>query len=184
MDINDLFTEQGMRNTTSEQRDFWMNDAVQIRQVAQIIQARLANSQIDGDGAGAAARRARKAARPWIQAARLLEKAAARMEAANAVYLREVLELPDRRAKELARKEKRRERLGIAAAAAKDGIAGSLTQSTQTLHHGATPVGNPQVNTTAQPQPVYTNPSFYLPPQPAGQGIPDIGDLFGTEATG
>jgi hypothetical protein len=178
MDMDALMTQQGMRAMTEEQRDTWTNDAVQIRQIAQVIQARLTHTHIDGDGTGTASRRARKVVRPLTQAARLLEKAAARMEAANALYLREVLELPDRRAKELARKEKRRERLGIAAAAAKDGIAGSLAQSTTTLHHGPTPVGNPQVTPAGQPQPVYTNPAFHMPPTQAGRDIPSIGDLF------
>jgi len=178
MDMDALMSQQGWRGWTEEQRDYWTNDAVQIRQMAQVIQARLTHTHIDGDTTATAARRARKVVKPLVRAAKMLEKAAAQMEAANALYVRDVLELPERRSSQQQRKELRRHKLGIAATAARAGIAESLTTSTQTLHHGATPVGNPQVTPTAQAQPVYTNPSFYLPPQPAGQGIPDIGDLF------
>lgn len=181
MDIERLMTQQGMRDWTDEQRDTWTNDAVQMRQAAQIIQVRLANTRIDGDNTGTAARRARKVVRPLIQAARQLEKAAARIEGANAIYLREVLELPDRRAKDLERKALRRQKLGIAATSTHTAIGESLTQSTHALHHG-TPVGNPQVN-PVQAQPVYTHPQhFNYAPQHTGQAIPSIGDLFDQEA--
>jgi len=178
MDINNLFTEQGMRNDTGEQRDTWMNDAQQIRQLAQIIQARLVNTRIDGDGTGSAGRRARKVIRPWVQAARLLEKAAAKMEGANAVYLREVVELPARRAKELERKELRRQRLGIAASATQQKVAQSLHTSAHTLN-GSPQYGNPQV-TPVQAAPQYTPPMPYqfAPSASSGQPVGDIADLF------
>ena len=179
MDMNNLFTEQGMRDATGEQRDTWVNDAVQIRQIAQIIQARVANTQIDGDSTGSASRRARKVARPWQQAARLLEKAAARMEAADALYQREVLELPDRRVKALERKEMRRHRLGIAAGGAQEAIASSLQQSTAALN-GTAQVGNPQV-TPASPQPQFVSPQFTFPTPTGTDQIPSIGDLFGKQ---
>jgi hypothetical protein len=178
MDMDALMTRQGMRDMTEEQRDTWANDAVQIRQIAQIIQARLANTHIDGDSTGTAARRARKVVKPLVRAARLLEKAAAQMEGANALYVREVLELPERRSNQMERKELRRHKLGIAAATAKTGITDSLTASTQALHHGTTtPTGNPQV--TAAQQPVYTNPNHYnFAPQTSADQLPPIGDFF------
>jgi hypothetical protein len=177
MDMDALMSKQGMRNWTEEQRDYWTNDAVQMRQMAQVIQARLAHTHIDGDSAGTASRRARKVVRPLIQAARLLEKAAARMEAGNALYVREVLELPERRSTQQERKELRRQRLGIAASSTRAAVADSLTRSTNVLN-GAPPVGNPQVN-PAQQQPVYTNPQhFNFAPQQGAQDLPNIGDLF------
>jgi hypothetical protein len=178
MDMDALMTRQGMRDMTEEQRDTWANDAVQIRQLVQIIQARLAHTHIDGDSTGTAGRRARKVVKPLVRAARMLEKAAAQMEGANALYVREVLELPERRSSQVERKELRRQKLGIAAASAKAGIADSLTQSTAALHHGATPVGNPQVNPAQPQQPVYTNPQFAFPAQAATDPLPAIGDFF------
>jgi len=182
MDMDALMTPEGMRNTTSEQRDTWVNDAVQIRQMAQIIQARIANTHIEGDnGQGTARRRAGKVARRWRKAARLVEKAAAEMEAADAVYVREVVELPNRRAKELERKADRRQRLGIAAAGAKEQIAQSLTTTAHTLA-GQTPVGNPQVNAMQQPV-QYTNPhAFAFGPATQAAPLPNITDLFDQEA--
>jgi len=182
MDMDALMTQQGMRAMTEEQRDTWTNDAVQIRQLVQIIQARLAHHHIDGDTTGTAARRARKVVKPLVGAAKLLEKAAAKMEAANALYVREVLELPARRTSQQQRKELRRHKLGIAATHTRTAITDSLTTSTAALHHGATPVGNPQVN-PAQAQPLYTNPQFTFPTaQQAAAPIPSIGDLFDQEA--
>ena len=186
MDIEALMTQQGMRTFTDEQRDTFTNDAVQVRQLAQIIQARLANTAIDGDRAGSAGRRARKVARRFGKVARLLEKAAAEAEAINAVYGREVLELPARRSRELERKEQRRQRLGIAAGAAPTAVAKSLTKTTNTLAGAQPPAGNPQV-TAAQPQPKpqYVSPQPYtFPGQTADQAqpLPNIGDFFNQEA--
>lgn len=184
MDIKDLMTEQGMESWAEEQSACWTNDAVEVRQLAQIFQARLKNQSIDGDNLGAAGRRARRVAGRITKAARHLEKAAAALQGANAFYVREVLELPERRDKNRERKELRRQRLGIAASSARAAIGESLTQSTTTLHHGPTPVGNPQVNPVGQAQPLYTNPAFYMPPAASGQGVPSIGDIFDQQATG
>ncbi|WP_330328198.1 hypothetical protein [Streptomyces pseudovenezuelae] len=181
MDIEALMTQQGMRDWTDNQRDTFVNDAVQVRQLAQIIQARLALTTIEGDRAGAAGRRARKVSKRLAKVAHLLERAAAEAEGVNAAYRREVLELPARRARELEKKEARKQRLGIAASAIQDATAKSLSQSTATLH-GA-PGGNPQVNTVAQPQ--YVSPMPYpWPGQTTGQAqpIPSIGDVFNQEA--
>ncbi|MCL8016863.1 hypothetical protein [Streptomyces sp. AS02] len=179
MDMNAVMTTQGMRDTTSEQRDTWVNDAVQIRQMAQIIHARIAHTLIDGDkGQMSARRRAGKVSRKWRRAARLVEKAAAEMEAANAVYVREVVELPARRAAELERKETRRQRLGIAASTAEAAVTKSLGKSTDALH-GGTPVGNPQV-TAAQQAPQYVSPMPYQwsGSQGGAQTLPDFNELF------
>ena len=183
MDMNALMTEHGMRAWTENERDENINAATQLRQMAQIIKARLENTHIDGDraGGGHARKRARTVVRHLHRAARDLDKAAARIEAMNAVYQREVLELPARRAKELERKDLRRQRLGIAAAAAREHVGQSLTSSAHTLA-GHTPVGNPQVN-AAQSAVQYTNPHAF-PSAPASQGapLPNIGDLFNQEA--
>jgi hypothetical protein len=178
MDIDALMTQQGMRTFTDEQRETWMNDAVQMRQLAQIIQARLANTDIDGDKTGTAARRARKMAKRWGKLAGLLEQAAAQAEGINSAYVRDVLELPDRRAKHLERKEQRRHRLGIAATATHQQVAQSLHTSAHTLN-GSPQYGNPQV-TPVQPQPQYTPPMphHFAPSNSAGQPVGDIADFF------
>ncbi|MDX2658253.1 hypothetical protein PV382_18160 [Streptomyces scabiei] len=184
MDIEALMTQQGMRTFTDEQRDTWVNDAVQVRQLTQIIQARLANTEIDGDRTGSAGRRARKVARQLGKVAKLLEKAAAQVEGANATYVREVLELPERRVRELERKEQRRNRLGIAASSAQDTVAKSLTKTTNTLSGVQPQPGNTQV-TAAPPVPQYVSAQPYqFPGQATGPTtpIPDIGDFFGKEA--
>jgi hypothetical protein len=177
MDIENLMTQKGMRDFTDEQRQTFTNDAVQVRQLAQIIQARLAHTEIEGDRTGSAGRRARKVSRKLSRVARLLEKAAAETEAVNALYVREVLELPARRARELENKENRRQRMGIAASV-QDKVGKSLTTSANTLT-GAQPPVSPQVN--ADPGGVrYVNPQPYAfpgapgPQQPAG----NIADYF------
>jgi hypothetical protein len=178
MDIDALMTQQGMRAFTDDQRETWMNDAVQMRQLAQIIQARLANTEIDGDKTGTAGRRAKKMARRWGKLAGLLEQAAAQAEGINSAYVRDVLELPDRRAKALERKEQRRHRLGIAATATQQQVAQSLHASAHTLN-GSPQYGNPQV-TPVQQQPQYTPPMPYQFNQPAAgsQPVADIADFF------
>lgn len=179
MDMTALMTEQGMRTWTETERDENVNAAAQLRQMAQIIKARLENTHVDGDkSAGQARKRARIVVRNLYRAAKDLDRAAARIEAMNAVYVREVLELPDRRVKELERRELRRQRLGIAAGQAREQVAGSLAQSAHSLA-GPPPVGNPQV-TPVQQQPMYTNPhAFPFPGAPtAGEPIPSIGELF------
>jgi len=181
MDIEALMTQDGMRAFTDEQRETFTTDAVQIRQLAQIIQARLAHTEIDGDRAGSAGRRARKVSRKMSRVARLLEKAAAETEGLNAVYLREVLELPARRARELEKKEQRKQRFGIAAGAVQDVAAKSLTKTTNTLAGIQPQTANAQV----MPPPVqYVSPQPYAFPgqQAAAQPVPNFGDLFDQEA--
>jgi hypothetical protein len=181
MDIEALMTQKGMRDWTDGQRDTFTNDAVQVRQLAQIVQARLANTRIDGDGAGTSGRRARKVAKRLAKVARLLEKAAAETEAVNAVYVREVLELPDRRAKEVERKADRRQRFGIAASGLHAKTVNSLTASTHHLTGTPTPV-NPQVN--AVPPVAYVNPQPHQFPgqNTTAQPLPNIHEFFNQEA--
>jgi hypothetical protein len=174
MDINRLFEQQGMRDFTSEQRDTFMNDGQQIRQMQQIVQARLAQTAIDGDRPGAAGRRARKMAKKFGKVAALLEKAAAQCEAINAAYVHDVLELPARRAKAIEAKENRRNRLGIAASSAQAQVTKSLTKSAGSLT-GTTPVGNPQV-TPVQPQPQYVSPQPFSFTPSGAQHTP-VGDI-------
>jgi hypothetical protein len=182
MDMDALMTKQGMRTWTDEQRETYVNDASDMRQMAQIIQARIANTHIEGDkNAGQARRRAAKVVRRLNKVIRHLERAAAEMEAGNAVYVREVLELPERRVKELERNETRRSRLGLAAGV-HETVAKSLDRTAHALH-GTQPVGNPQV-TPVQQAPQYVSPQPYAFPgggQPQ-QPIPHISELFDQEA--
>src|SRR5881397_3007732 len=91
MDINALFEKNGMRDFTAEQRDTFMNDGQQIRQMQRIVQARLAQISLEGDRPGAAGRRARKMAKRFGKLAGLLEKAAAQCEAINTAYVHDIL---------------------------------------------------------------------------------------------
>lgn len=181
MDMDALMTQQGMRTWTDDQRETYTNDAGDIRQMTQIILARLAHTHIEGDSAGTATRRARKVVRRLGRVARLLEKAAAEVEAFNAVYVRDVLELPDRRSKELERKALRRQRLGIAASGAQEQIAGSLNASVNGLH-GIPGGPNPQFTPLNQaPQyhsPNPANASYAYPAPPASAPLTSITDHF------
>ncbi|CAL9667337.1 hypothetical protein SUDANB145_07227 (plasmid) [Streptomyces sp. enrichment culture] len=182
MNINDLFTGDGdgMRTFTEGQRDTLIEWAGESRQIAQIIAARLNQDHIDGDRPWSAGRRARKVARKQAKVARLLEQAAAETEALNAVYRREVVELPARRTAALEKKEAKRARRAITAGQTREAVAKSLTKTTNSLT--GTPVGNPQVNAVQQPQ--YVNPQPYTFPgqNSASQPLPAFGDLFNQEA--
>jgi len=178
MDINALFEKNGMRDFTAEQRDTFMNDGQQIRQMQRIVQARLTQISLDGDRPGAAGRRARKMAKKFGKLAHLLEQAAAQCEAINTAYVHDILELPDRRLKAIAAKENRRQRPGIAASGVQEQIAGSLNTSVNTLH-GIPGATNPQVTPLAQaPQYHSATPSYAYPAPPAHQPTSSIADLF------
>ena len=177
MDINALFEKDGMRNFTAEQRDTFMNDGQQIRQMQRIVQASLAHATVEGDRPGAAGRRARKMAKRFGKLADLLEKAAAQCEAINTAYVHDILELPDRRAKAIEAKENRRQRMGIASTSAKAALGESLARSTNSLN--GVPVGNPQV-TPVEQAPRYVNPMPhpYTTPGAQAQPVANIADLF------
>lgn len=177
MDINALFEKNGMRDFTAEQRDTFMNDGQQIRQMQRIVQARLAQISLEGDRPGAAGRRARKMAKRFGKLAGLLERAAAQCEAINTAYVHDVLELPDRRLKAIEAKENRKQRLGIASTGAKAAIGESLARSVNSLN--GVPVGNPQV-TPVEQAPRYVSP---MPHQYTSAGAPteqlgNIADFF------
>lgn len=183
MDIEALMAQQGMRDFTDEQRNTLVNDAVQIRQLAQIIQARLANTEIEGDKTGAASRRARKVTRQFEKVAKLLEKAAAGCEGINATYVHEVIELPGRRKKALVKKAERRQQRALAKGAAGALIAKSLTKSTTGLNASQASV-NAQASTPAAaiaPAPQYVNPQPWAFQGQAGgqaQPLPPISSFF------
>jgi hypothetical protein len=177
MDMDALMKQQGMRTWTEDERDKYNNDGSELRQMANVIKARLENTHVDGDkNAGHARRRAAKVVRRLNRAIRHLERAAAEMEACNAVYVREVLELPERRRRELERSETRRSRRGLAGGV-HETVAKSLDASARAFN-GGQPIGNPQVN--AAPQPQYVSPYPHQFAQPAGsqQSLPDMADLF------
>lgn len=181
MDIEALMKKQGMRDFTDEQRDTLVNDAVQIRQLAQIIQARLAKTEINGDRTGAAPRRARKVTRQFEKVAKLLEKAAAGCEGINATYVHEVIELPDRRKKALAKKKERQQTRALTRAKAQEITAQTLSQSAQ--HLLADPrTAQPQMPATAAPQPQYVHPHAYTAQQTHQAPLADFSSVF--EETG
>jgi hypothetical protein len=177
MDINALFEKDGMRNFTAEQRDTFMNDGQQIRQMQRIVQASLAHATVEGDRPGAAGRRARKMAKRFGKLADLLEKAAAQCEAINTAYVHDILELPDRRAKAIEAKENRKQRMGIASTNAKAALGESLARSTNALN--GVPVGNPQV-TPVETAPRYVSPMphAYTAPGAQAQPVGNITDFF------
>lgn len=179
MDMDGLMTQKGMRTFTDEQRDNWTTDSTQMEQMARVIEARLANTHIDGDkNAGQARRRARKVTRRMKKAAALLARAAAEIEAGNAVYVREVLDLPERRRLEMERTEARKNRLGLAAGM-QEAVAGSLQKSAAGFNGGIPQTGNPQVTAVQQaPQYVTPYPQQFAQPTGAQQPLPNMADLF------
>jgi hypothetical protein len=145
MDINELFTDAGMRATTSSWRDQHMEDARQYGQIADIIRRRVEQTPVDGDRWLSARRRAWKVFRQVRAMERASQKAAARAEALYVTYVNQVLELPERRELAAGRKEDRRARRTAAAGAM---VAKSLEKSVTQLNGG-----NPQVTATvAAPQ--------------------------------
>lgn len=186
MDINTLFTEAGMRTTTSAWRDTHMHDAQEYGQVAQIIAARLRQERIDGDrGAMSAKRRAWKVSREARRMARLSNKLAAIAEGMNAVYVTEVVQLPARREAAAARREiaadkraVRRQQRALTTGAA---VAKSLHKTATTL--GGEQV-KPQVSAPVVPDDLLQD---FVDPQPfpfqqaaggEGQNLGSISDFF------
>ncbi len=184
MDINQIFTEAGMRQTSSEWRDQHMEDARQYGQIGAIIESRLAQQHIDGDGRFSARRRARKVSRQVRRMEKASQKAAAAAEALYGSFVNEVVELPQRRELDAARKEQRKQRR---IAAAGDLVAKSLNKSTAALNGQPEPVF-PQVSGIQQPEPTqYVDPMpFNMQTYDAGstghQALPTIGSFFDQEA--
>ncbi|MFM9373252.1 hypothetical protein [Streptomyces sp. Da 82-17] len=179
MDIENLMSPEGMRAFTDEQRDTLTTDASQVRQLALIIKARIAQTQIDGDKPWSAKLRAYKVGKQFEQVAKQLEKAAAGCEGINASYKKDVLEVPARRERALERKEQRAEQKMLAKARAKHGITGALAENAHALNAG-TGAANPQVNApAAPPAPQYVNPApFPMPQAPAQSSSGQISDHF------
>lgn len=179
MDMNQFFDEEGLRNITGAWRDQHLEDDRQYGQIADVVQSRLAQQNIAGDGRFSAGRRARKVAKHIRKMQKASRQAAAAAEGLYGCFINEIVELPARRAAELERKETRRQRLGIAASAAQASVAKSLDKSAAALN-GTTPVGNPQV-TPVEQAPRYVSPQpWQFPGQGAAdtQPVPSISEVF------
>ncbi|MEU6357666.1 hypothetical protein ABZ896_51640 [Streptomyces sp. NPDC047072] len=135
MDINQLFTDEGLRAFTAQMRDQHMKDAQQYGQIADIIRRRLENEKIDGDRWMSRKLRAWKVSRQVKAMQKASEGAASSAEALYATYRNEVLELPQRRAVAAARKAERKQNRQAAAGAA---VAKSLEKSVTSLTGGPT----------------------------------------------
>ncbi|GAA3808756.1 hypothetical protein ACFQ0G_53105 [Streptomyces chiangmaiensis] len=180
MDINQIFTEAGMRETSSTWRDQHMEDARQYGQIGDIIRSRLQQQHIEGDGRFSARRRARKVSKQVRRMERASQKAAAAAEALYGAYVNEVVELPQRREVEAARKAEKRQQRAVTAGKF---VAKSLQKTTDKLN-GLPAQHIPQVS-GVQPQAQYVDPlPFNFPHTGAStqQGIPSIGSFFDQEA--
>lgn len=181
MDINEIFTEAGMRQTTTEFRNQHMEDARQYGQLGDIIKSRLEQQTIDGDGRFSARRRARKVSRQVRRMEKASKKAAAAAEALYGAYVNQVVELPQRRELAAVRKAERRERRAVTAG---QFVAKSLQKSADSLN-GLPPQEIPQVNGAQQAVPQFVDPlPHHFPTGGSGdrQALPSIGDFFGKEA--
>jgi hypothetical protein len=177
MDINQLFTEDGMREATSAWRENHMSDGQQYAQVAEIIRARLKQERIVGDrGAMSAKVRAWKVARHAKKLSRLARRQAAGCEALNSAYVNQVVKLPERRAIEARIRSDKRQQRAINAGAM---VSKSLQKTATTLN--GTPA-SPQVNA---PQEAFLDAEPFAFPQAVGAESHDmgsIGDYFASEA--
>lgn len=174
MDMNQFFDPEGLRNITGSWRDQHLEDDRQYGQIADVVQSRLAQQDIAGDGRFSAGRRARKVAKHIRKMQKASRKAAAAAEGLYGSFINDVVELPARRAAELERKDNRRQRLGIAASTAEAQVAKSLDKSTSALH--GTPVGNPQV-TPVEQAPRYVSPQPWQYTAPAGTQAATLGNI-------
>lgn len=137
MDINALFTDEGLRAFTATVRDQHMKDAQQYGQIADIVRRRLEQTPIDGDRWMAKKLRAWKVSRQVKAMQKASEEAASAAEALYATYKNDVLELPQRRALAAARKEQRKQSRQVAAGAA---VAKSLNKTVTSLTGPTEPV--------------------------------------------
>ena len=176
MDLNELMTPEGIGGFSSEQRDTFVNDATQIRQMGRIVRARLSQTEIEGDKPWSARRRAAKVAGRFDRVAKLLEKAAAECEAIDATYGRQVTQLPQRRANALAKKEQRRERKALTARKAHALTQRTLAESAQGLAADPRTAGQPVA--MLQTQPIYVSPQAPTLPQSSNDPLPQIHELF------
>jgi hypothetical protein len=180
MDVNDLFSDEGLRNFTQERRDLHLQDAREYGQLAQVLRRRLEQTPIEGDGMGAAWWRARRVYRHLRAMERASAKAAAKAEALYTAYVQHVLEEPARRAREEARREQRRavrqERTTERRVVAGRVVASSLERSTRGLQPGAA-----RRHLDAEPH-------MYVVPDADGaaqqQPVPTVADFFGPKQGG
>ncbi|MEQ4611511.1 hypothetical protein ABMX48_36875 [Streptomyces cavourensis] len=131
MDINALFTDEGLRAFTATVRDQHVRDAQQYGQIADIVRRRLEQTPVEGDRWLSKRLRAWKVARQLRAMQKASTEAASKAEALYATYVNEVLELPQRRAvaeaKRLERKSGRKAAVGAA-------VAGSLNRTVTALN--------------------------------------------------
>lgn len=172
MDINDLFTDKGLRTFTADRRDQHLRDAREYGQLADVIRRRLAQTPIEGDGMWAARTRARRVYRHLRAMERASARAAARSEALYTTYVHHVLDVPRRREVEQARRERRRavrhdrrtERRTVAGSA----VAGSFEQSVRALHAQ----GSRQRHLDAEPH------LYSVPTEADAAPAPTVADYF------
>lgn len=176
MDLNELMTPDGMGNFSSGQRDTFVTDATELRQMGRIVRARLSQTDIDGDKPWSARRRAAKVAGRFDRVAKLLEKAAAECEAIDATYGREVVDLPRRRAAALEKKDQRRSRRALTGKGAHALTQRTLAEAAQGMaadpRLASQPMGMPQ------PPPLYVSPQAPTLPTAANDPLPQIHELF------
>lgn len=130
MDINALFTDEGLRAFTATVRDQHVRDAQQYGQIADIVRRRLEQTPIDGDRWLAKKLRARKVSKQVKAMEKASKDAASAAEALYATYKNEVLELPQRRELAAARKAQRKQNRQ---AAAGEAVAKSLDKTVTSL---------------------------------------------------
>ncbi|WP_103503936.1 hypothetical protein, partial [Streptomyces sp. SM14] len=109
MDINALFSEDGLRAWTTDRRDQHLEDARHYGQIADILTRRLRESPVDGDKPWDRALRARRIARHLRDMERTSKRAAADAEALHTAYVSGFLELPARRERAALERSKRRD---------------------------------------------------------------------------
>ncbi|MEU8949673.1 hypothetical protein [Streptomyces sp. NPDC048489] len=146
MDINALFTDEGLRAFTATVRDQHVRDAQQYGQIADIVRRRLEQTPIEGDRWMAKKIRAWKVSRQLKAMQKASGEAASKAEALYATYVNEVLELPQRRAvaeaKKLERKNSRQTAVGAAVASSLNKTVTSLN-SPQEQVPGTVPQARP-----------------------------------------
>ncbi|MEU1789139.1 hypothetical protein ABZ553_25375 [Streptomyces sparsogenes] len=130
MDINALFTDEGLRAFTATVRDQHVRDAQQYGQIADIVRRRLEQTPIEGDRWMSKKLRAWKVSRQLKAMQKASGEAASKAEALYATYVNEVLELPQRRAAAEARKLERKNGRQAAVGAA---VAKSLDKTVSAL---------------------------------------------------
>ncbi|MFE4055572.1 hypothetical protein ACFXP3_04545 [Streptomyces sp. NPDC059096] len=146
MDINALFTDEGLRAFTATVRDQHVRDAQQYGQIADIVRRRLEQTPVEGDRWMSKKIRAWKVSRQLRAMQKASGDAASKAEALYATYVNEVLELPQRRAlaeaRKLERKSGRQAAVGSAVAKSLNKTAASLGTPQEQVP-GAVPQARP-----------------------------------------